>query len=121
VLSRLRHRSLSGIDQQNYRINRTDNAFHFRRKVRMPRRINDIDLIVLILYRAVLGIDRDASFTLECIGIHDAVHNLLVILKDMRLLQKCVNKRRLSGVYVRNHSDINDLLIIHHPPHSKRC
>ena len=48
---------------------------------------NDIDLIIMVFDRAVLGIDRDPSFSFQIIGIHDSFHDFFMFLKDVGLSQ----------------------------------
>ena len=86
----------------------------------MPRSVDNIDLVILVLDRAVLGIDGNASFPFEVVAVHDAVHNLLVILEDMALLQECIYKRRFSGIDMCDHRNVDNLLIIHIHSSSKR-
>ena len=44
----------------------------------MARGINDVDLNVVMHDGAVLGINGDAPFTLDIVGVHYAVHNFLI-------------------------------------------
>ena len=79
----LRHRAFRRVDQQNDRIDRFDDTFDFTGEICVSRCIYNIDLVVLIDDRAVFGIDRDASFSLQIVGIHDLSDDLFMVGKDM--------------------------------------
>ena len=49
----------------------------------MSRSVDYVDLIVLVHDGAVLGVDGDAALSFDRIGIHHAVHYLLVLTKNM--------------------------------------
>ena len=52
----------------------------------MTRSINDVDLGAAICYGSVLGEDSDTSFTLDIVGIHDTLSDLLVVTEYTALL-----------------------------------
>src|SRR5450759_183811 len=62
---RLRHRPLGGIDQEQNPIHHSQDALHFATKVRVARRVDDVDLNTLPHQRHVLGDNGDAAFPLE--------------------------------------------------------
>jgi hypothetical protein len=79
----------------------------------MTGRIHDVDLDGLIRLRidqrdgCILGEDRNAALTLEVIGIHDSLGNLLVLAEGMRLAQETIHECRLAVVNVGDDRDIS--------------
>jgi len=113
---RLRHRTFKSIDEQQNAVDHVQDTFDFAAEISMPRGVDDVDLVALVRDRAVLRINGDASFTLQIIAVHDAINNLFIVLEHMALLQKRIDQRGLSGVNVRDYSDIDNLLIFHRTP-----
>ena len=109
----LRHGSFGGIHQKDDRIHRLDDALDLGREVRVARRIHDIDLVSVVHDGTVLGIDGDASFALQVVGVHGLRHHLLVFPEYAALRQECVHQGGLTGVDVGDHSDIDDLFLAH--------
>src|SRR5450756_190627 len=62
---RLRHRSLGGVDQQQNPVHHSQDALHFATKVRVARRIDNVDLDTLPHQRHVLRDNGDAALPLE--------------------------------------------------------
>ena len=52
----------------------------------MTRSINDVDLGASICYGSILGEDSDSSFTLDIVGIHDTLSDLLIVTEHTALL-----------------------------------
>ncbi len=66
----------------------------------MARRIDNIEGIVFVTDRAVLGIDRDAAFPLEFVGIHYQIDPLTVFFKHAALVQHGIDQGAFSGINV---------------------
>ena len=109
----LRHRTLGRVHQQDDRIDGLDDPFHFAGEIRVSRSIHDVDLVVLIDDRTVLGIDRDPSFPLQIVGIHDLGDDLLMIGKDVGLRQKSIDQSRFSRINMGDHRHVYNLFEIH--------
>ena len=81
-------------------------------EVGVTRSIYDVDLhhllclVVPDLNSGVLGQDRDAALTLQVVGIHHPLDDLLVFAEDARLAKKPVHQRGLAMVNVSNDSNI---------------
>ena len=88
----LRHRSLTGIHQENYRVYGSHYSLDLRREVRMSRSVHDVNLRVAVHYRTVLGVYGNASFPFYVVAVHNAVHNLLIVSEHAALIQECIHQ-----------------------------
>src|SRR5215469_13064600 len=98
----LRHRSLDRVHQQEASIGHIQNTLHLAAKIGMSRRVDDIDLYAPIDNSGILGQYGDASLTLEIIRVHDQLTDLLVLAKDLALLEQPVYQRSLTVIHVSN-------------------
>ena len=71
--SSLRHRSFLGIDDQENRVNRAQDALNLGTEVGVTGGVNDVDLRALISYRRILGVNRNTALLFERVRIHGAV------------------------------------------------
>ena len=67
--ARLRHGALEGVDEQQAAIGEVEHALYLTAEVGVPRRVDDVDLDVLVAYAYVLGEDGDPALPLEIIII----------------------------------------------------
>ena len=67
--TRLRHGALEGIDQQQDAVGHLEHALDLATEVGMARRVDDIDLHVLVADGDVLGENRDAALALLIVGV----------------------------------------------------
>ena len=74
----MRQRAFTGIDQQHYAIHHLENALDFTTEVSVPRRVDDVDLHVVITHSGVLRHDGDAALAFQIHGIHHAFAHLFV-------------------------------------------
>ena len=77
----------------------------------MPRRIYDIDLGILVGDGSVLCQNGDAALPLQIIGVHDAIHDLLIFPIDAALLEHLVHQGRLAVVNVGDNGYVSDFLV----------
>ena len=64
----------------------------------MTRRINDVDLCILISNCGVLRKDCDTSLTLDVIRIHDTLCDFLIVTEYTTLLQQFVHEGCLTMI-----------------------
>ena len=76
----------------------------------MTRRIDNVDLCILIDDRRIFGEDGDAAFPLQIIGVHHTLRNLLVRAKNAALLQELIHQGSLPMVDVGNDGDISQVV-----------
>ena len=111
--ARLRHGALGRVHQQHSAVRHLQHALDLAAKVRVARRVDHVDLDVLVLDRDVLRQNRDAALALLVVGVKHALLYLLVLTEGVRRLQHLVNQRRLAVVDVRDDCDIPDVLLEH--------
>lgn len=64
----------------------------------------------------ILRQDRNASFTLNVVGIHHPLRDLLVFTKSPALLEHLVDQRCLAVIDVRDDRYVSDILSLHSIP-----
>ena len=96
----LGHRAFKSVHQQQYAVYHFENAFHLAAEVGMSRRVDDIDLDVLIGDGGVLGQDGDAAFAFQISVIHHTVRDDLVFTEGAALFKHFINKGGLAMVDV---------------------
>src|SRR4051812_9448383 len=112
----LRHRAFHGIDQQQHAVHHRQHALDFAAEIGMSRRIYDIDVRALILHRAVLGQDGNATLPFEIVRVHNPLGHMLMRGKGSRLAQKLVDQRGLTVVDVGDDGDVANVAC-----HGMRC
>jgi hypothetical protein len=75
-----------------------------------PGRIDDVDAVVAVVDRRVLGEDRDAALALLVVGVHDPLGVGAAAVEGAGLPQQAVDKRGLAMVDVGDDGDIAELL-----------
>ncbi|SBT08688.1 hypothetical protein ACCAA_600035 [Candidatus Accumulibacter aalborgensis] len=106
--ARLRHRPFNGIDQQQDAIDHRQHSFHFAAEVGVPRRVDDVDMHAQIVYRQILGQDRDPALFLEVVRVHHPFGDVLVGRESAGLDQQLVDQGGLAVVDVGNDGDVTD-------------
>src|SRR4051812_30349922 len=98
--TRLRHRTIKRVDDQENAVHHAEDAFDFATEVSVPRRVHDIDLGLAPANSGVLREDGNSPLTLERVGVHDALLNDLIISERARLAEHLVDQRRLAVIDV---------------------
>ena len=109
----LRHRAFGCVDQQQNAVDHFQDALHLAGKVGVARRVDDVDLVILVVNRRILGENGDAALALEIAGVHHALHHSLIFTIHAALLQHLVDQRRLAMVNVGNDGDIPNFILRH--------
>src|SRR3972149_5228429 len=108
--SGLRHRAIHSVDDQEASIGHVEHPFHLATKIGMAWGIYDVDLYPLISDSRILGQNGNALFPLQLITVEDEVANLLVLAKDMALLEHGIHQGGLAMVNVSNDSNVSYVL-----------
>ena len=103
---RLRQRPLRRVHQQHYAVDHLQSALNLAPEIGVARRVDNIDLAALKIYRRVLGENRDSALALQVVRIHHALGNLLVGAESAGLAKHSVNEGRLTVVNVGDDGDI---------------
>ena len=106
----LRHWAVHRVDQQQHAVDHGQYAFHFAAEIGMAGGIHDIDMRVLILHRAVLGQNSDATLFFKIVRVHHPFRNVLMRGKRARLTQHLVDQRGLAMINVSNNCNVTDVV-----------
>ena len=82
----------------------------------VSRRVDDVDPVVVVAERAVLGGNGDATLAFQVHRIHEPLGHLLVVAEHVALTKEDVNQRGLAVVDVRDDRDVTDLALFHGDP-----
>lgn len=63
------HRALESVDQQEATIRHIQHALNLATEIGVPRRVDNVDLVPLVVDGYVLGKDRDTTFTLQVVTV----------------------------------------------------
>ena len=107
--TRLRHRTLDGIHQQQHTIYHVQYPLDLAAKVGVPRCIHETDRLVLVVDGRILRRNRDAPLTLQIIGVENTIVHLLIGTEDIRLLQHAVEEGRLPVIDVGDDGNVAEL------------
>ena len=84
--ARLGHGTLRCVNQQQNAVDHLQNALDLAGEVSVTRGVNNVDLIIFIVYSGVLCQNRDAALALEIAGVHDPVCHHLIFAVNAALL-----------------------------------
>ncbi len=107
----LGHGTLCRVYQQDNAVDHLEDTLYLAAEVRMPGGVNNVDLRVLIGDGSVLCQNGDAALPLQIVGVHNAVHNLLVFPIDAALLEHLVHQGGFTVVNVGNDGYVSDFLV----------
>ena len=108
----LGHGALGGVHQQDDTVDHLQDALHLSAEVGVARGVHDVDLGVAVLDGGVLSQNGDAAFTLQIVGVHNALHRLLILAVDAALLEHLVYQRGLAVVHVGDDGHISQFLVL---------
>ena len=105
--TRLRHRALEGVDQQQHAVAHVQHTLDLAAEVGVARGVDDVDFIILVNYRDVLREDRDTAFAFEVVVVEDQLAGLLgVVAQDVAGQDHLVYERGFAVVHVCNNCNI---------------
>ena len=88
--------------EQHRIVKNLQRPLHFRRKIHMPRRIDQSHFHIIQHYLCLFGKDRDAACTLHC----KIIQKRILMIHAPKLpyssgqIQNCLRKCRFSGIYM---------------------
>ena len=106
---RLGLRAVEGVDDEQHAVDHLEDALHFAAEIGVAGGVDDVDVVILVLERGVLGLDRDALFALEIHRVHHPLDHGLVGAEGARLTEKLVHQRGLAVVDVGDNGDVANL------------
>src|SRR5688572_18514943 len=108
--SRLRHRSVEGVDDEQHSVYHSKSALDLAAEIGVPRRIHNVDLGAFPPHGGVFCEDGYSALALQGIRVHHPVHHDLVFAERSSLPQHLVHQSGLAVVDVRDDCDVSDLL-----------
>ena len=108
----LRLRSVGRVHHEQHAVDHAHGALDFAAEVGVAGGVHDVDMIILVLERSVLGADGDALFAFEIHRIHDAflVGDGLIGAERAGLFEQAIHERRLAMINVRDDRDVPNML-----------
>ena len=104
----LRQRAFARVNQQHDAVNDLQGALDFAAEITVARRVDDVDLDVVIVDAGGLRENRDAALALQIIRVHHALGNFFVLSENPALTEHGVDQGGLSVVYVRKYCDVTN-------------
>jgi hypothetical protein len=96
------------IDEEDNAVDHLQSALDFATEVGVAGRVDDVDLVVVIIERGVFGEDGDSALSLEIARVHDALGDGLVGAKGAALAKHGVDEGGLAMIDVGDDGDIKD-------------
>ncbi len=109
----LRHGPFGGVDQHERPVGHSQDALDLAAEIGVARRVDQIDLHVLVVHGDVLSEDGDSPLALQFIGIEDAIPDQLAGAELAALPEQAIDERRLAVVNVGDNSDITNVVATH--------
>jgi len=109
----LGHRTFLGIHQEQTAVRHAQDPLNLATKIRMARRVDDIDQVLPISKGSVLGSYGDTALPFQVHGVHKPLGYGLVIAKHAALLKELVNKGGLPMIDMGYNRYISNQLLIH--------
>ena len=106
----LRHGAFGCVNEQDNAVDHLEYTLNLTAEVSVTRGVYYIYLGVAVPYGGVLGHDGDAALTLKVIGVHYAVHDLLIFAVYAGLLEHFVDQSGLAVVNVGNDCYVSEFV-----------
>jgi hypothetical protein len=103
----LGHGALGRVHQQDDAVDHFQYALHLAAEVGVARGVHDVYLGVAVSHGGVLGHDGYAALTLQIVGVHDAVHDLLIVAEHAGLFEHLIHQRGLAVIDVGDYGDVS--------------
>ena len=111
----LGHGAFIGINQKQYAVNHVQHAFYLATEVSMARGIQNVDFYAIMHNSSIFGQNSDTTFTLQIVGVHNALFHMLVRTENAALLQHRIDQGGLAMVNVGNNGYITNIVSNHGP------
>ena len=109
----LGHGALGGVHQKDDAVDHFQNPLHLAAKVGVAWGVHNVDLGVAVLDGGVFGQNGDAPLSLQITGVHDAVHDFLILPVDAALLEHLVHQGGFAVVHVGYDSYVSQFFVLH--------
>ncbi len=105
--SRLRQRPFRRVHQQHHAVDHRQRPLDLAAEIGVAGRIDDVDQMIAVVDRGVLGENRDAALALEVGVVHRSLGHPLVEPERAALMQQAIHQRGLSVIDVGDDRDIS--------------
>ena len=109
----LGHRTFEGVDQQQHAVDHLEHALDLAAEVGVAGGIDDVDAGIAVADGGILGKDGNAALPLQVVGVHDAIHRLLIGAVSTALLEHLVHQRGLAVVNVGDDGNVAKFFVSH--------
>ena len=109
----LRFGSFVGVDDKQGTVRHIENTLYFSAEIGMSRRVDDVNLGVLVSNGDVLGQNGNAALSLLIVAVEHAFLDLLVAAKDVGGKQQAIDHRGLAMVDVGDDGHVSKLFLFH--------
>ena len=106
------HADFGGVHQQDHAVDHLQDALHLAAEVGVARGVHDVDLGIAVLDGGVLGQNGDAALPLQIVGVHNAIHSILIFTVHTALLEHLIHQRGLAEVDMGDDRHISQFLIL---------
>ena len=106
----LGHGAFEGVHNQQHTVRHVQYTLHLAAEVAVARGVDDVDFVSFVADGDVLGEDGDSALAFEVVVVENELAGLLILTKELCLVQHAVDKGGLSVVDVRNNGNISNVL-----------
>ncbi len=106
----LRHRPFERVDEQQTAVGHIEHSLNLAAEISVTRGVYDVDFIVFVIDRYVLGENCDTTLALKVVIIEDELTGVLVLAKEIAGEKHLVYQRCFAVVDVRDDGDVANFL-----------
>ena len=108
--ARLRLRAFGGVHHEQHAVNHVHDALDLAAEIGVAGSVHDVDVVILVFERGVLGADGDALFLFQVHRVHEAFLGGLVLVgaEGAGLFEQAIHERGLAVINVRDDRDVAD-------------
>ena len=105
----LRHRAFCGVDKNDNAIDHAEDPLHLATEIGMAWGIDDIEANILPDHRRTFCKNCDAALTLQVVGVHRPLGNLLVGAERARLTKQGIDQGCFPVIDVGDDGDVTNI------------
>ena len=109
----LRHGSFKAVHQQQHAVHHLQHPFDLSAEICMPGGIDNVNFGFSVMHGSIFTQNGDAPLPFQVVGIHHAVHHLLVFSVYAALFQHLINQGRLAMIHMCNDCNIPNIFPNH--------
>ena len=106
----LGHGAFEGVHHQQHAVGHIQHTLHLAAEVAVARGVDDVDFVSFVADRNVLGENGDATLAFKVVVVKNEFAGLLILTKELCLVQHTVDQGGFSVVDMRNNGNISNVL-----------